>query len=211
MIMPLFCLEAIGGTTHTPRKADIIVPITPFGAASAVQGNTGDARLHWQNGDASISQININGPLTTGIYVATTPIVPGQEVLLGTPIATVVNLDSSGSLLEVRVLPLIVHQTFLTHMYYSQIRLYFFSPDHVLSEYIEDASGTVRGGPFCADCITTLQFGVKPGSTALYALRDNAAIGIIRVGFISAGAPTTISEAVFTTQGGWQLGQLHNA
>ncbi|KAJ7838011.1 hypothetical protein B0H14DRAFT_2588916 [Mycena olivaceomarginata] len=122
--MPLFCVESIGGTMHTPRKADIIVPITPFGAASAVQGNTGDARLHWQNGDASISQIDINGPLTTGIYVATTPIVPGNEVLLGTPIATVANLDSSGNILE--------------------IRLYFFSPDHVLSEYIEDASG-VRG------------------------------------------------------------------
>ncbi|KAJ7687642.1 hypothetical protein B0H17DRAFT_1136192 [Mycena rosella] len=123
--MPLFCVEALGRTMHTPRKADVIVPITPFGAASAVQENTGDARLHWQNGDAIIYQININGPLTTGIFVATTPIVPGNEALLGTPIATVANLDSSGNLLE--------------------IRLYFFSPDYVLSEYIEDASGTVRG------------------------------------------------------------------
>ncbi|KAJ7899745.1 hypothetical protein B0H13DRAFT_1718066 [Mycena leptocephala] len=190
--MPLLCVEAIEEIAHTPRKADVIVPITPFSAASAVQGHTGDARLHWQNGpgDGGIYQIDVNGPLTTGIHVATTPIVPGNEALLGTPIATVVNLDSSGTI--------------------SEIRLYFFSPDHVLSEYIEDSSG-VRGGPFCTDCITTLRFGVEPGSTALYALRDNAASGIIRVGFISAGAPTTFSEAVFTTQGGWQLGQLHNA
>ncbi|KAJ7761311.1 hypothetical protein B0H16DRAFT_1456046 [Mycena metata] len=103
--MPLFCVEAIERTGHTPRKADVIVPITPFRAASAVQGHTGDARLHWQNGpgDGGICQIDVNGPLTTGLYVTTTPIVPGNEALLGTPIATVVNLDSSGAISESRV------------------------------------------------------------------------------------------------------------
>ncbi|KAJ6602678.1 hypothetical protein DFH09DRAFT_1354922 [Mycena vulgaris] len=193
LTISVFCVVVLGGTIPAPRKADVLVPISPVGAISAQQGNTGETRLYWQNADASITEVGVNGPLTTGILdISTTPVVPASEALLGTPIATVVDLDSSGSITE--------------------IRTYFFSPTWILSEYIQQPRQPAnRGGPSCTDCITTLQFGVKPGSTALYALRDDAATGLIRVGFISAGAPTTISEAVFTTKGGWQLGQLHNA
>ena len=86
------------------------------------------------------------------------------------------------------------------------------SPAQVLSEYIwTDALGW-RGGPSCTVCITADTFSVQPNSKVLYAMGNNAVgnTASLRVGFVSAGAPTTLSEVDFTPAGGWKLVQLPN-
>lgn len=84
----------------------------------------------------------------------------------------------------------------------------------MLSEYIwQDTNPTgtpngVQGGPSCLDCITKEGFTVVPGSQVLYAL-GNPAANQVRVGFGSAGAPNTVTEAV-NSGSGWQIAVLPN-
>jgi len=77
----------------------------------------------------------------------------------------------------------------------------------VLSEYIWTNAVGWSGGSSCAECLTSSGFVAAAGSEVLYAM-GNPATAELRVGFISAGAPGTISEAGHTVGGEWQLAQL---
>ncbi|KAJ7761366.1 hypothetical protein B0H16DRAFT_1456113 [Mycena metata] len=90
-----------------------------------------------------------------------------------------------------------------------QTHIYFVSPDNILSEYI-NPGGAWIGGPTCTTCIDGNRFAVQPGNSVLYALANNGPSepAFIRVGFVSAGAPGALSEAVFTTANGWTLAQV---
>ncbi|KAJ7731542.1 hypothetical protein B0H16DRAFT_1733283 [Mycena metata] len=87
--------------------------------------------------------------------------------------------------------------------------IYFVSPDNILSEYI-NPGGAWIGGPTCTTCIDGNRFAVQPGNSVFYALANNgpSESAFIRVGFVSAGAPGALSEAVFTTANGWTLAQV---
>jgi hypothetical protein len=86
------------------------------------------------------------------------------------------------------------------------------SPTNILSEYIWTNAIGWHGGPSCTNCITRSGFVVQPGNKVLYAIANDAAgsLATLRVGFVSAGAPTTISEADFSPTKGWQVAQLPN-
>ncbi|KAJ7876904.1 hypothetical protein B0H14DRAFT_3859080 [Mycena olivaceomarginata] len=89
----------------------------------------------------------------------------------------------------------------------SEIRIYFLSPENVLSEYIWTPSGGFTGGPSCTRCLTAQGIVVQNGSQVLYAMA-NTAFNQFRVGFVSAGQPTTISEAE-NLGGGWGGCSIH--
>ncbi len=82
------------------------------------------------------------------------------------------------------------------------MHVYFFSRENVLSEYIW-SSGAFHGGASCAVCVTSEGF-VATGGSFLYAL-ENPSKPSLRVGFVSAGSPNTVSEAESADNGRWQL------
>ncbi|KAJ7440618.1 hypothetical protein FB451DRAFT_1300030 [Mycena latifolia] len=183
------CAAAPSTSVTTPAPAT--VPVSFTGGAAAVQAinANGDSRIYYQNYDNSIQEIAVNGPLTTGRFTGTTLLVPANEVLAGTPIAAT---TIAGDDLQ-------------------QIHVYFLSPDHILSEYAF-GGGVWHGGPNCTDCLTRNGFVVQPGSKVLYALgnlQTPLVNALVRVGFVSAGAPATLSEAVWSTGVNWQLAQLN--
>ncbi|KAJ7713383.1 hypothetical protein B0H16DRAFT_1478705 [Mycena metata] len=122
-------------------------------------------------------------------------LVPAEQVQPHTLIAAVITdgVDFTGVRFSFRA---------VTH-------IYFDSPDNILSEYI-NPGGAWIGGPTCTTCIVGNRFAVQPGNSVLYALANNGPSepAFIRVGFVSAGAPGALSEAVFTTANGWTLAQV---
>ncbi|KAJ6622041.1 hypothetical protein B0H10DRAFT_2214651 [Mycena sp. CBHHK59/15] len=98
---------------------------------------------------------------------------------------------------------------------YTGVRLYFLSPSYVLSEYIWPTTISVNtngfmGGPSCTTCLTTQGIVVSSstGSKVLYAMA-NPAFNQFRVGFVSAGQPTTLSETE-NFCAGWQVNTYPN-
>jgi hypothetical protein len=87
------------------------------------------------------------------------------------------------------------------------MRLYFFSPTDILSEFIW-TNGRWAGGPGCTICIDTYEFAVQPGSRVLYALQNEAAgsAAELRVGFMSTAS--VLSEANYK-DGQWSTAPLH--
>ncbi|KAJ7131856.1 hypothetical protein C8R43DRAFT_1207096 [Mycena crocata] len=168
-----------------------VFPVSALGNVAAVQSiPSGDTRLWFQNVDRSISQIAASGPFTSGgRFESVFTLVPGSEVLSGTPIAAA---TVNGTSLQ-------------------EIHLFFLSPTNILSEYIWDNFIGWHGGAGCTTCITTNQFVVQAGSKVLYVMGNDAAgnTADLRVGFVSAGAPGTFSEVNFTPAKGWQLAQLN--
>ncbi|KAJ7021505.1 hypothetical protein C8F04DRAFT_972720, partial [Mycena alexandri] len=159
-------------------RGNIVVP----------QASSGDTRVYYQNADNSIGELAVSGPFTSGHVYFSTVRIPAAEVLPGTPIATAVLGDN-----------------------FAELHVFFVSPAHVLSEWIWSAAAVAwRGGPTCSDCITVNGFVVQPGSQVLYATANNApsSPALLRVAFVSSGAPNTLSEVDFTTAHGWQLAQL---
>ncbi|KAJ7198204.1 hypothetical protein C8J57DRAFT_1105276, partial [Mycena rebaudengoi] len=161
------------------------------GSIVVPESSSGDTRIYYQEADNSIGAVAVTGPFTTG-RIEGSPlghiVVPAEQVLPGTPIATAVLGDQ-----------------------WALVHLFFVSPAHVLSEWIWEAQkGAWRGGPTCSDCITVNGFTVQPGSQVLFATANNSpwSPALLRVAFVSAGAPNTLSEASFTTERGWQLAQL---
>ena len=98
-------------------------------------------------------------------------------------------------------------------IHFLQIHLFFYSPNNLLSEYyyaVTSAGGNNGwlGGPACTTCIQQSGFFGVNGSQVLYAF-ENPADGTIRVGFISAGSPGTLSEAIKTTPNGvWSVSTM---
>ncbi|KAJ3730943.1 hypothetical protein DFJ43DRAFT_1189649 [Lentinula guzmanii] len=167
--------------------ANAIVPIsgTNMGAVALPDGNT---RVYYQDSNnGSIIQLVISNALTEGGYRSSNVWVPPSEVRYNTPVAaSLVQSTNDDS---------------------DQIHVFFFSPDNILSEYYWKGDGH-QGGPDCSDCVTGSGYVGVEGSQMLYALASSATSPpTLRVGFISAGSPNTITEAVKTT-GGWSLASL---
>ncbi|KAJ7892413.1 hypothetical protein B0H13DRAFT_1625594, partial [Mycena leptocephala] len=157
------------------------------GNVAAVQATNGDTRLYSQNSNNTIQEIGVSSPFNGGGHsFGPDSLVPGAEALGGTPIAAAI-VNGTG---------------------FQEIHFFFVSPTNILSEYIW--ADAWRGGPSCTDCITRSGFVVQPGNKVLYAVANDAAgsPATLRVGFVSAGAPGTISEADFSPTKGWQVAQL---
>lgn len=76
-----------------------------------------------------------------------------------------------------------------------------------MSEFSWDPTRGSRHGPSCADCLTTSGFTAQAGSNVLYVLQLQST-DAVRVGFVSAGAPGTLSEVENSTNGKWKLATL---
>ncbi|KAJ7077618.1 hypothetical protein C8R44DRAFT_628414 [Mycena epipterygia] len=162
-----------------------------MGNIAAVQVPNGDTRLFSQDSTGAILEWGVTGPFTTGLNGGSSILVPANEVLPYTPIAAVA-VGNPG---------------------YAGVRLYFLSPEHVLSEYIwpttipQNRNGFM-GGPSCTTCLTTQGIVASSSSDVLYAMA-NPAFNQFRVGFTSAGQPTTLSEAE-NFGAGWQVNTYPN-
>ncbi|KAJ6461159.1 hypothetical protein C8R47DRAFT_1159883, partial [Mycena vitilis] len=168
--------------------AQNIFPISFIGSITVPQATSGDTRVYYQDLDNNIGELVVTGPFVSGHVAASDMRVPASQVLGGTPIASAVLGDN-----------------------FAELHLFFVSPAHILSEWIWNAQAAAwRGGPTCSDCITVNGFVVQTGSQVLYASANNApgSPALLRVTFVSSGAPNTLSEVAFTTARGWQLGQL---
>jgi hypothetical protein len=173
-------LSSVVGNTALPRVTNASIspeirPLTFVGNVAAVTDLAGRTRIY-QNADNSIQKSILSGPFVVGTYDGSALIVPAVEVLCGTPIvATRLNGNAS------------------------PLRGFFVSPSNILSEYA--GTGTIwEGWPKCSGCITVNQFAFEPGSTVLYALADSTpgSPHPLRVGFVSAGQPGTLTEADYT-------------
>ncbi|KAF8193556.1 hypothetical protein K438DRAFT_1761710 [Mycena galopus ATCC 62051] len=150
-----------------------LVPIAPKGNVAAVQITTGDTRIYYRDSTGTILQGVVTAPfLSGGKAMQGTPFIPASQVLLNTPIVAITANTAT----------------------YTVIRIYFFFPEHVLSEYIWTTVVGCSGGPNCASCITTQGIVVQNGSNVLYAMA-NTAFNQFRVVFVSAGQPTTIRKS----------------
>ncbi|KAJ7820759.1 hypothetical protein B0H14DRAFT_2833250 [Mycena olivaceomarginata] len=183
---------ALGPLAITPPVANTIVPVNFAGNAAAIQAPAfgEDTRVYYQaDVSGGILELAFTGPATVGKAFSIQTLIPAAQVQPRTLIAAVITdgVDFTG-----------------THVY-------FVSPDNILSEYI-NPGGAWIGGPTCTTCIDRNRFAVQPGNSVLYALANNGPNepAFIRVGFVSAGAPGALSEAVFTTAHGWTLAQVSN-
>ncbi|KAJ7256735.1 hypothetical protein C8J57DRAFT_1517369 [Mycena rebaudengoi] len=175
------------GASNATRLSPDITPVSFVSNVAAIQASSGDTRIYYQNADNSIQAIAISGPFTTGALYISVVIVPTNQVQPNTLIAAAMRGDD-----------------------FEEVHVFFISPLRILSEYIFTVTTNWRGGPNCTDCIDASQFVVQPGNRVLYAM-ENSAVGgqkNLRVGFVSAGAPNTLTEAVYDPVQGWRLAQM---
>ncbi|KAJ7816793.1 hypothetical protein B0H13DRAFT_1523145, partial [Mycena leptocephala] len=127
------------------------------GNVAAVQITTDDIRIFFQDSTGAIREGGVTGLFTSGHSLGTSVLVPANEVLPYTPIVAI-NAPNLAS-------------------YKVRIRLYFFSRENVLSEYIypatmaPDANGFM-GGPSCTVCLTAQGIVVSNTSQVLYAMAN---------------------------------------
>ncbi|KIK61059.1 hypothetical protein GYMLUDRAFT_73490 [Collybiopsis luxurians FD-317 M1] len=158
---------------------------------AGVEIPSGDTRVYYQDSsNGSILQLGITNAFTVGQYFASEVLVPSSEARSNSPIAAAALVNDETGLWE-------------------EIHVFFFSPENILSEYYYFTKTEVwNGGPTCTDCLTTKGFVGLAGNQMLYAMASSATTPpTLRVGFASAGAPNTISEAV-NTGNGWSLASL---
>jgi hypothetical protein len=92
----------------------------------------------------------------------------------------------------------------------AKIHVYFFSSANTLSEYIWSGNQW-QGGSTCTKCIDVFRFPVMSGSKALYAVSsgdETNSTAAIRVGFVNASSPTTLTEAIWNPPANWSLAGL---
>lgn len=82
--------------------------------------------------------------------------------------------------------------------------MFFVSPENILSEYYFTEGIGLQGGTSCTTCVTSEGFLVTANSQMLYAIETSTKV---RVGFVSAGSPNTVSEAV-SSGNGWSVASL---
>ncbi|KAJ7879815.1 hypothetical protein B0H13DRAFT_1541125, partial [Mycena leptocephala] len=120
------------------------------GNVAAVQVTTGDTRIFFQDSTGGIVIGGVTAPFLSGgtnIGIGS-PVVPANEVLPYTPIVAI-TANTAG---------------------YTGIRIYFLSPENVLSEYTWTQAVGFSGGPSCTGCLTAQGIVVKNGSEVLYAM-----------------------------------------
>jgi len=173
------------------ERATNIVPLAPLGNMAAIQEPGGQSRLYYQKPDGSIWQYAVSASFDTGVVdvgFIDTEITPAGEAQMGTLIAAA----------QLRA-PLASN--------FPEIHIVYVSPANILSETIwRNTTGFFQSGAGCPDCITSLGVVVQPGSKVLYAMLDQDTDNL-RVGFVSAGAPGTITE-LDHDRGFWQIAAL---
>ncbi|KAE9391585.1 hypothetical protein BT96DRAFT_1024021 [Gymnopus androsaceus JB14] len=134
----------------------------------------------------SIIAVHTSNTLTAGgTFLSEELYVPGSEVRSNSPIAVSGVVNSAGTS-------------------WTEIHVFFYSPENVLSEFYFTAGVGLQGGPTCTTCVTNEGFLGAPDSQMLYALETDEEV---RVGFVSAGAPDTVSEAA-NSGNGWTVASL---
>jgi hypothetical protein len=180
-----------------------------MGNVAAVQITTGDTRIFFQDSTGAIIIGGVSAPfLSGGRNGGNSVLVPAGEVLPHTPIVAIT--ANTATYTGVRRLS---HHTHLAIPDCPQVRLYFLSRSNVLSEYIYPATiaqntGGFMGGASCTACLTMQGIVTSSTSPVLYAMA-NPAFNQFRVGFVSAGQPTTVSEAE-NLGAGWQVATFPN-
>ncbi|KAJ4477483.1 hypothetical protein J3R30DRAFT_224395 [Lentinula aciculospora] len=188
LILPLYLMFLLKTLANNLSNltADAVVPIsgTNMGAVQLPDGNT---RVYYQDGNnGSIVQLVISDAFNVGNFKSSNVWVPSSQVRENSPVA--VSLVANGN-------------TFV------QIHVFFFSRENILSEYYWKGNGP-QGGAGCSDCVTSKGFVGVADSQMLYAMASSATSPpTLRVGFVSAGAPNTISEAV-NDGSGWSVASL---
>ncbi|KAJ7736241.1 hypothetical protein DFH07DRAFT_698404, partial [Mycena maculata] len=121
------------------------------GNVAAVQITTGDTRIYFQDSTGAINDGRVTSPLLSGgTYTGNAPLIPASEVLPYTPIVAITANTAT----------------------YTGIRIYFLSPENVLSEYIWAPTVGYIGGPSCTECLTAQGIVVENGSPVLYAMAN---------------------------------------
>ncbi|KAF8057466.1 hypothetical protein FPV67DRAFT_1527535 [Lyophyllum atratum] len=191
----VYVLFALVITTHASTAASQansavdFVPVSPQGNVAAIQlpGPPVQTRLYWQDNTGAIVQYALtNGAFTTGKSISSAVVVvPATDVLRHTPIVATVIGDASQGL-----------------------HVFFLAPNRTLSEWRFTVPAGGRSGDACPGCIVHSGFTVAEGSGVLYALEEPISKGL-RVGFVSPGAPGTLTEAVSADDGAtWQLATM---
>ncbi|KAJ7896831.1 hypothetical protein B0H13DRAFT_1884895 [Mycena leptocephala] len=167
--------SALPGNSTAGVLSPDLFPIAPMGNVAAVQITTGDTRIFFQDSTGAIIIGGVSAPfLSGGRNGGNSVLVPAGEVLPHTPIIAITANTAT----------------------YTGARLYFLSRSNVLSEYIYPATiaqntGGFMGGASCTACLTMQGIVTSSTSPVLYAMA-NPAFNQFRVGFVSAGQPTTI-------------------
>jgi len=184
--------SALPGNSTAVVPSPDIFPIAPMGNVEAVQVTTGDTRFFFQDSTGAIIIGGSSAPfISGGRNGGNSLLVPANEVLPRTPIVAITANTAT----------------------YTGLRLYFLSPTNVLSEYIYPATiaqntGGFMGGPSCTACLTAQGLVATSNTQVLYAMA-NTAFNQFRVGFVSAGQPSTVSEAA-NLGSGWQVATFPN-
>lgn len=177
-------------------SASSFVPLSPVGDVAAVQFGTGtpqaQTRIYYQHNNGNLIQHTVSpGPFTTSRTDNQNVIVNAQGVLWNTPIA-VSAMENGGQ----------------------GIHIYYLDKNRVLSEKRFTSADGWRptASKRCPGCIQSAGFTVAEGSDALYAVQHSTNANVLRVGFVSTGAPGTLTEAVTTDFGvTWVLAPLPDA
>ncbi|KAF9061821.1 hypothetical protein BDP27DRAFT_1428583 [Rhodocollybia butyracea] len=186
LALPLFATAL--ASELSADGTDSVVPVSGSNMAAALV-TTGDTRIYYQDSNnGTVVQIAVSNAFTVGHLENMVVVIPSDEVRYNTPIA----VAAPG-----------------TQDSFTVLHIFFFSPDNVLSEYHWDPTAkALVGGPACTTCVTNEGFVGVAGSQMLYAMVNTAtSSGGLRVGFVSASSPGTISEAV-KTGNSWSLASL---
>ncbi|KAF8063197.1 hypothetical protein FPV67DRAFT_1505488 [Lyophyllum atratum] len=209
----VYALFALIISTHASRAASRtnsavnFVPVSPQGNVAAIQlpGPPVQTRLYWQDNTGAIVQYALtNGAFTTGKSISSAVVVvPATDVLRYTPIvATVIGDASQG------VCPCLPYCSLTANISMFELHVFFLAPNRTLSEWRFTVPAGGRSGDACPGCIVHSGFAVAEGSDVLYALEEPISKGL-RVGFVSPGAPGTLTEAVSADDGAtWQLATM---
>jgi len=184
-----FASPASSPRNNATSLATDFVPVTPLGGVAAVDLGSGISQLYYQNSaDGIIYAYGVQGgPFVTGsTFFAGVPLIPADQVLSGSPIIAVT----------------------MTIAGVQQVHVFFISPTLVLSEWVFLSNAGWFAGINCPICITNSGFVVESGTAMLLYVLDDATTGAIRVGFISAGDPGTLSEASNPGTGIWKAAIL---
>ncbi|KAK7451810.1 hypothetical protein VKT23_012489 [Stygiomarasmius scandens] len=187
---------------YSVEAAANIFPVNAVGNVAAVADGTtsGITHVYYQDkddGDIKLlctSTAFVQGGSQTCLAGSEPQVVvPANETLYGTPLAvmTINNARFDG------VGPVMATIQNYEHADANmQNRLYYFTPNWTLGEFMEN--GVPSHGAGCTTCITRNQFQVEPGSVVLYAIGTTPSKAFRRrVGFISRENPNTITEATF--------------
>ena len=181
--------------------------LTPVGGVAPAPIDSGLSEYYYQVSSGAIVGVTATGPFENSSSITSAPftrVAPGQA-LFGTPIATCYSSTAGATeYTNVRACETVNGCSSIF-----QLHVFYFAPDNLLSEFSWTPSTGLQSGSGCTSCVQQAGFFGVNGSQVLYAY-ENSPAGTVRVGFISAGSPQTLSEAVQSPNAAWSLTTLPN-